>query len=219
MAASGIGQRREAARTDGGAAYQERRREIVNAAAEVFRDKGLRGASLNDVAERLGTDRASLYYYVGSKDELFHEVVHEAAEENVRAAEEIAAGEGAAPEKLRALVMSTMASYGQHYPFLYVYIQENLSQVPDPKTEWTKKATMINKRYDEAITAIIQQGLDDGSILPVAPARVLAYGIIGMMNWTHRWFKRDDALSAEEIGESYAQMVLGGLQTRRPRRR
>lgn len=217
--ASGIGQRRAAAQADGGAAYQERRREIVNAAAEVFRDKGLRGTSLNDVAERLSTDRASLYYYVGSKDELFHEVVHEAAEANVRAAEEIVAGDAPAPEKLRALVKSTMASYGRHFPFLFVYIQENLSQVPNPKTEWSKKAKTINKRYDAAIVAMIQQGLDEGSIMPVASARVLAYGIIGMMNWTHRWFKHDDALSAEEIGESYAQMVLGGLATRRPRRR
>ena len=68
---SGIGRRRAAALAEGSAAYAERRAEIIAAAAKVFREKGYRGTSLADVAESLDTDRASLYYYIGSKEELF----------------------------------------------------------------------------------------------------------------------------------------------------
>src|SRR5882724_10063541 len=63
---SGISRRRAAALAEGGAAYAERRAEISATAARSFREKGVRGASLADVAESLGTDRASLYYYIGS---------------------------------------------------------------------------------------------------------------------------------------------------------
>jgi len=90
---SGIGRRRAAARDEGGAAYQERRTEIVRAAAEMFKKNGYRGTKLNDVAEAMGLDRASLYYYVGSKEELFHEVVGTAVETNADAAEQIATAE------------------------------------------------------------------------------------------------------------------------------
>ena len=75
---SGIARRRAAAREEANPSYLERRAEIVRAAARVFKAKGLQGANLGDIAVESGADRASLYYYVGSKEELFHEAVREA---------------------------------------------------------------------------------------------------------------------------------------------
>jgi AcrR family transcriptional regulator len=48
-----------------------KRREIVATAWEVFRAKGFEGASMSDVAERLGGSKATLYRYYSSKEELF----------------------------------------------------------------------------------------------------------------------------------------------------
>ena len=48
-----------------------KRREIVAMAWEVFREKGFDGASMSDVAERLGGSKATLYRYYSSKEELF----------------------------------------------------------------------------------------------------------------------------------------------------
>ena len=126
---SGIGRRRAAARDEGGEEYRQRRAEIVRAAAGIFKEHGFRATKLGDVAEALNMDRASLYYYVGGKEELFHEVVGGAVAANADAAEAIRQGPGTAPEKLRALVTGLMVSYAESYPFLYVYIQENLSTV------------------------------------------------------------------------------------------
>src|SRR5882757_4242361 len=120
--ASGIGRRRAAALSDGGTAYRERRQKIIAAAAGVFQEKGFGAASLGDVAIALGTDRASLYYYVSSKEELFHEVVYTAAEDSVLRAEAIRDGDGTTTEKLSALVHSLLSSFEEHYPYLYVYI-------------------------------------------------------------------------------------------------
>ena len=55
-----------------------KRREIVATAWEVFRAKGLEGASMSDVAERLGGSKATLYRYYGSKEELFAAALEEA---------------------------------------------------------------------------------------------------------------------------------------------
>ena len=72
---SGIGKRRSAAREESSAAYQRRRREIAAAAVRVFDRLGLQGASISAVAAELGIDRASVDYYISSKDELFDEVL------------------------------------------------------------------------------------------------------------------------------------------------
>jgi AcrR family transcriptional regulator len=212
---SGISRRRAAALAEGGAAYAERRAEIIATAARIFREKGFRGASLADVAESLGTDRASLYYYIGSKEELFHEIVRGAAEASAQQAEAIRDGAGTAVDKLGHLITSLMASYSAHYPYLFVYIQEDLSKVADGRSAWARQMTMINKRYEDAVIGIVESGFKEGSIRQVGSARVIAYGIIGMVNWTHRWYREGASgmPPAREIGQSFTEVVLNGLNS------
>ena len=93
-----IAQRRALAREAGDTDYQQRRAELVAAAARVFRRKGFRAAKLQDIAAEVGIDRASVYYYVSGKDELFQDVVLEAVRDNVAMAERLAGADGGAPE-------------------------------------------------------------------------------------------------------------------------
>jgi AcrR family transcriptional regulator len=58
-----------------------KRRDIVVNAWEVFRAKGFDGASMSDVAERLGGSKATLYRYYSSKEELFAAALEEALKE------------------------------------------------------------------------------------------------------------------------------------------
>jgi AcrR family transcriptional regulator len=216
--ASGIGRRRAAARAEGGAAYKDRRAEIIGAAASIFREKGFRATSLADIAEAVGTDRASLYYYVGSKDEMFHEIVREAADANAARAEAIRDEAKPATAKIADLVSSLLASYASH-PYLFVYIQEDLSKVADGKSSWARQMRAINRRYDDAVVTIVRSGIEDGSLRNAGSPRLIANGIIGMLNWTHRWFHGDDtSQSAAEIAETFTRLLLDGLQAKRSAR-
>lgn len=212
---SGIGKRRAAANSDGGVAYQERRTEIVGAAAQMFKQNGYRGTKLGDVAEALGLDRASLYYYIGSKEELFQQVVGGAVEANAAAAEEIRDGAGTAAEKLRKLIPALMVSYGENYPFLYVYIQEHLGALAHDTSPWAREMRRHNKRYENAVVAIVQAGVDEGTLRTGTQPWVVAFGIIGMAAWSNRWFNPEESpVPADEIGVAYAEVLLHGLVVR-----
>ena len=207
---SGIGRRREAAKANPG--YQERRQEIIGAAARVFKHKGLKGTRLGDIAEELGTDRANLYYYVSSKDELFQEAVTEAVVANIVRAEQIRDGDGSPVDKLRTIIEELMLSYAEHYPFLYVFIQENLSHVKGSSAAWAAQMRDVNKRYEDVVVSLVQDGDDDGSFRDVGPAWVVGYGIIGAVGWTNRWFDPERSpADAAVVGHTYAEMLLGGL--------
>jgi TetR/AcrR family transcriptional regulator, cholesterol catabolism regulator len=209
---SEIGRRRGKALKKGSVAYQEKRSEIAAAAAQVFNQKGYSATSLADVAEALGMDRATLYYYVSNKQELFDEVVREASEKNIAAAEAARASDDPPLEKLRIVVTELMASYAANYPLLYVYLRENLSHVEPDRTEWSKYMRNLSHRFEDAVIAIVQEGIDNGSIRPLASARVLAFGVIGMVGWTNRWFVPDRSPeSADVIGTAFAEIVLKGL--------
>lgn len=86
-------------------------------------------------------------------------------------AETVLASGQPALEKLRTLFVELMKSYSEHYPLLYVYIRENLSHVESDRTEWSQHLRMISRNYEEAIIAIVQEGLDDGTIRPLASAQ------------------------------------------------
>lgn len=212
-ATSGLGKRRGNAREESSATYQRRRREIAEAAVRVFDRLGLQGASISAVAEELGINRASIYYYISSKEELFDEVLRAVAERNRILAAEIAASDLSPPDKLHKLIVEIMVSYGEHYPLLYIYIRENLSRVSDNRADWSHDMREINRTIENAFIQIIEQGYADGTLRNIGSPKVVAYGMLGVVGWTHRWFRPEkSSQSAREIGETYAQMVVSGIR-------
>lgn len=211
---SGIGRRRSAAKEDSRASYQAKRKEIAEAAVRVFNRMGFQRASITAVAEEMGVDRASLYYYISSKEALFDEVVRTVVERNLLFAKKIQESNVSPRRKLRDVVTTLMTSYGEHYPLFYIYIRENLSHVSDDRSEWSKAMREVNRQTTEAVIAIIEEGYADGSFRNTGPAKIVAYGIFGVVGWTHRWFRPDQSdVSAQEIGRIYADMILSGLES------
>ncbi len=213
---SNIGKRRAAAKAkpESSDTYQRRREEIAIAAARVFNEKGFQGTTISAVAEELQIDRASIYYYISSKDELFDEVIREASVDNVAKAKAVQQSDAAPSEKLRTLILELMASYTETYPLLYIYIREDLNHVSDKRSAWAKQMKKINHDYDEAVTSIIEEGYRDGSFRNIGPARIVGFGIVGMLNWTNRWFVPEKTkVPSEQIGDMFADLVTAGLQS------
>jgi TetR/AcrR family transcriptional regulator, cholesterol catabolism regulator len=210
---SNIGKRRSVAKEDSSASYKLRRQEIAEAAIRVFNRLGFQGASVSAVAAELKIDRASLYYYISSKEELFDELVRTVVERNLEIVKQIQTSDLNPCRKLRDLITTLMTSYGEHYPLFYIYIRENLSHVSDSRSGWSTYMRKLNAETSDAVIAIIEQGYADKSFRNVGAPRVVAYGVLGIVGWTHRWFRPDQSdVSAEEIGKTYAEMLLSGLE-------
>jgi AcrR family transcriptional regulator len=209
---SGIGRRRQAARTEGGAEYKARREELVKVAAEVFQEKGYQASTLNDVAERMGTDRASLYYYVGSKQELFEEVVQDVLEANLKEARRIKKEDLKPSEKLTQLVRTMMVSYEENYPFTYVYIQEDMSRVGSQKSDWARTMSSRTRSFEKIVKGFIEDGIATKEFRSDIRPDVAANGLYGMLNWTHRWFQPGRDLDATQVADSFASLFLEGMR-------
>lgn len=210
---SKIAKRRKAAKVDPGASYQAKRQEIAEAAARVFNRLGLKGASLSAVANELGIDRANLYYYVSSKEQLFDEIVRSVLEENDALARRIAESNLSPSRKLRELISAFMRSYADNYPLLYIYIREDLSHVSDKRSSWSDDMRSLNRSIERSVISIIEQGFEDGTLRRIGSSRLVAYGILGMLNWTHRWYRPDGEESPMEIGNVFAEFALAGLES------
>lgn len=212
MATSGISRRRAAAKIEATEQYAARRQELIRAAASAFKAQGLSNTSVDDVARAAGVDRASLYYYFGTKKELFDAVVLDALISNIEIAERIRSGDDRPIEKLGQLIKRLMISYAECYPELYVYVQEDPAQLrKTSKLHGGLDVLELERRFDRALIDIVQQGIDAGEFRTDVSPRVAAFGIIGMVNWSHRWFRPDGPVSAADVGEMFAKLACDGL--------
>jgi AcrR family transcriptional regulator len=209
---SGIGRRRAAALIDGNEDYKARRAELIRVAAAVFKEKGYEAATLNDVAQRVGADRASLYYYVGGKEELFQEAVREAVEANLAEVERILQLDAKPEEKLRLSVERLIWSYEEHYPHMYVYIQEDMRKVASEESEWAREMTRQTRRFESSTLKLIREAMEDGSFRDDIRPELAANALFGMLNWTHRWFKPSQRLTAAQLADSFWAIFFDGMR-------
>lgn len=209
----------------------ERRGRLMSAAAEIFREQGLDGASLNDIAQRAGLDRATLYYYISSKEDLYRAVVADVVHENVNAVQEVRNGDGSGAEKLTRAIHLLMSSYEKNYPHLFIFVAEDFGRrgqvrrqgrkpaASEAIQDWRADLVVLGDAYHSTLKGIIAEGVTDGSLSSNLSPGLVAHGVIGMVSWSHRWFKPDGGASAEEIAAGFSRIVLDGLGVSQPAKR
>lgn len=207
-----IGKRRDAANKDPRASYSGRRQRILDAAVRVFNRMGYQAASLTAVATEVGLDRATLYYYFKSKETLFDEIVRSVLENKNELTRRIAESNVSPARKMRDLIVAMMVGYADNYPLMYLYIREDLAHVTNNRSEWSAHMRALNRSIEQSFIAIIEEGFADGSFRRAGSAKTTAYAILGMLNWSHRWYKPDRSETPEEIGKTFAELVLAGLE-------
>jgi len=99
---------------------------ILASARDEFSQRGLAGARMDSIAERAGLNKRLIYYYFGSKDDLFLAVL-EGTYADIRQAEQRLHLEDVEPvEAIRRLVSFTWHYYLEHPEFITLLNSENL---------------------------------------------------------------------------------------------
>ncbi|RYH21367.1 MAG: TetR/AcrR family transcriptional regulator [Alcaligenaceae bacterium] len=214
-ASSVTSRRRRTARNEANPTYQAKRLELLQVAADVFREVGYERATLNDIAERFGTDRAAIYYYAANKKELlqaiFRDVVSDVLEENARAAEEILLLDLNAPEKLHRLVELQLMSYENNYPYVYIYIREDKARLEFKSSSWARNMVRKTEQFEKIVIRVLELGIAEGTIRNDVPAPMMANVLFGMINWTHRWLKPGARkINAEKTIDAFYKLFTDG---------
>ncbi len=133
---------------------------VIEAAAEVFAERGYHGASTQDIADRLGMRQASLYYYFPSKEAALELVCKRGVEGYVERALEIAKGKGGAVEKLAAMCRQNIESGGSRPTFSRAFLRERRF-LP---TESRRRIGRLARRYERIIEGIVEAGVAAGEL-------------------------------------------------------
>lgn len=184
---------------------RERRNCILEAAAEVFRRRGIAAATMEDIATEAELSKGTLYLYFASKDELFLAMAAQKLEAVVArfdALEE--ASEGSTGLDLLTSMLEAYAEVPLEDPDMFRVALMWMSSADRVETETPGFEAHRQRvsRLIEKIIAAIERGRADGSIRTDGDARQLAAQLWGGM--VGSLFVR---ISADELRHKAAQPI------------
>jgi AcrR family transcriptional regulator len=184
---------------------EARRREVLEAAAALYAEKGYRATSMNDLAARVGLSKPALYHYVRSKEDVLVELYEAVLHESTRAVAEIETTTGTAIEALRAVIVERVAYTCENQALLRVFFEEEAGL---PR-EQLADVLQARRDYEDAVMAIVLRAVDEGALTLAVSARIYVNTLLGAANWVYKWFDPAGRLGPRELGGEIAAALLG----------
>jgi AcrR family transcriptional regulator len=170
----------------------ERTRQALLAAAEVeFSTKGLAGARVDVIAEQAAANKRMLYYYFGSKEDLYLAVIERAYASMRQAERELNLTHLEPLEAIRTLVEFKFDYCQQHQSIIALLAGENMLGAVHLKR--SRKLREMNMSLVDVVSAVLEAGVAKGEIKPgLDPVHLY----ISMSALSYFYFSNSSTLSA-----------------------
>lgn len=186
---------------------------LIMVAGELFAERGYRATTLDDVADVLQVKKASLYYYIDSKNALLRAIYDRILGRIAEKVLPIVDLDLPADERLRRMVAAHVHFVVTERSLLAVVFQEEW-ELPEKLRE---SSTAQKRQYERIFERAIREGQEAGLIREGSP-RLMVLAMLGMTNWLYKWYDPSKHDERDIVGE-FIQMLEGGwLASGRPTR-
>lgn len=186
---------------------EERWAELIEVATQVFYEKGYDGASLQDIADRLGMLKGSLYYYIQSKEDLLFDVISSVHRDGLAVIRARADTPGTPLDKLRSVIVGHVEHTCRNLVPTAVFLHELAALSPQRRQE----VLGSEHAYQGVFRDLIERAQRDGTVRADLDPRLAALSILGSANWVYRWFRPGGEFTPEQIGTELAEMAIRGI--------
>ena len=177
------------------------------AAAALFAERGLDGATMSDIAAATGIPRATLYYHFDGKEAVFACICDRVFCEFEEAVAAALSGPGSAAERLGRVVRAQLDCYTAH-PAAYLAIHLDLGRAVR-RAEIGQRAA---RAYLRPVARLLEEGVADGSIRPVVSPSAAAAALLGAVASAAALLPGDR--HAADLHETMMMLVLHSLDAR-----
>lgn len=192
------------------------REDIIAAAARVFQSKGYHGATVEDVANELNMLKGSLYYYIQKKEDLLLAIVSKPIEELLNGCKEIAGRNLPIKKKVKECILFHTRVVSKHWSAISVYLQEMFGTTPTDSDSELARVQRLYREYQSIIIELINEGIEKKVFRSDLDTRIAVFGLMGMLNWTHKWFHPQGRHKMDQIGEIFISLFLEGMEAKPP---
>ena len=182
---------------------------VLQAAAQLFNERGFHATSLDDIAARLNVSKPTLYYYVKNKDQILIECVREGLQMTIDGIEASRAAGGTVIDQLMACMRVYARIVTMDFGMCLIRVGDE-ELPPDSRKELRRLKSGIDKAFRRLVAA----GVEEGSLAPCDP-KMTAFVISGALSWIGRWYQPDGEYTPEQIADQCIATLCAGV-LRRP---
>ena len=184
------------------AAKEQRRVELLRAAAEIMSDKGFHGTRLEEVGHAVGVSGPAVYRHFSGKEEILTELMTGISEHLLSEARRIVDGLVDPRERL-AVLIDFQVDFALDNPALITVQDRDLGALSDADA---RQVRQLQRRYVEEWVAVLSR-LDPGAT--TAACRARAHAVFGLINSTpHIGGRLDRAATAALLAAMAASAAL-----------
>jgi AcrR family transcriptional regulator len=185
------------------------REQILEASAQIIRQKGYSAASMQDIASAVNLQKASLYYHFSSKQEILVALLDQALDMLIERVSAVLARDIPVDEKLHEAMCVYVGSLAEHADLAAVLLLEHRSLDQEHQQQHIPRRDRFERLWRE----LIQEGVESGSFAKT-DIDMAARALLGVMNWTITWYRPEGSRSSNEISDNFAELFLDGLRGR-----
>jgi TetR/AcrR family transcriptional regulator, cholesterol catabolism regulator len=186
----------------------ERTRQLlVDSAIKLFSERGFSGTSMQDIVAGAGVTKGAFYHHFESKEDVLKLIHDQFLEAQAQEMERIQAEFSSPVDQLRETIKMSVRSVVEYREHVAIFFQERRNLTGE-------RAQQVRARRDEVdrqIADIIRRGQESGYFDRRISVPVAVYGWVGMSAWVYTWFRPGLGMTAEDVANQLAVLVLDGL--------
>lgn len=186
---------------------EERKNELMDAALELFFEKGFESTSINDVVKKVGVAQGLFYYYFGSKNDMLDAVLDRYIDDLIKLLEDIVIDKKLNIDKKFQLFLDTFFRYGKNNDKFAKDLHQDENFIVHQKLT-DKTINLITP----LLVQVIKEGIQKGIFSTPYPDESLEILIPGMIGYIHKYyFCHDSEILSFKIAaiEEIMERMLG----------
>ncbi|MFG1874962.1 TetR family transcriptional regulator [Sphaerisporangium sp. NPDC049003] len=179
---------------------------LLAVAVKVFNERGYEATSMEDLSRRLGITKSAIYHHIASKDELLRLAVDRALDGLFEAADEVAAMDGRAIDKLEHLVRRSVHVLVERLPFVTLLLRVR------GNTKVERQALARRRRFDHLVAELVQRAEAEGDVRPDVDPAVASRLVFGLVNSLTEWYRPRGGMGADALADTVCKIAFDGLR-------
>jgi AcrR family transcriptional regulator len=182
-----------------------RTEEVYTKAARLFRKTGYLKTTMEDIAQALGMQKGSLYYYVKDKETLLFDIVDRTNDNLIKSVSNLSHKGLSSKEKIEHLIHIHILNVTQYHDEIPLLINETKNLRPELREIILSK----RKKYEEFFLEVILEGMANKTFFK-HDKNIVAFWILGGVFWFFQWFNPEET-RPEVIEKDFLNIFFNGL--------
>ncbi|NLY53911.1 MAG: TetR/AcrR family transcriptional regulator [Firmicutes bacterium] len=187
----------------------DKRQLILAAAGDVFATQGYHRATIEQIAEKAGVGKGTVYLYFKSKQGLFDALLLEGSEWMLKSSREVLSKSDDPLERIRMLIQLHLQIIKRNHPLMRMIIQEF---TPGKLKELRPELGQRVREYQALFALVLEEGIASGHLRQHNP-HVIALALIGALSQIGANLNNGRLdISLADCEQELLQMFIVGLQ-------